>query len=104
MFHIRKNDMVMIITGKDKGKTGKVLKIFPRQRRAIVEGLNLIKKHARRTREDQQGGIIHRESPLDVSNLMFYCPRCSRATRTGITILKDGSKNRFCKKCNELIG
>lgn len=101
---LKRDDIVFIKTGKDKGKTGKVLKIFPREGSAIVEGVNFTKKHRRRTREDQQGGIIKRESPIRLSNLMFYCPRCTRPTRLGVVKMEDGTFSRFCKKCNETIG
>lgn len=103
MTKLKKNDTVMVITGKDKGKTGKVLRIIPQKERAIVEGLNFIKKHARKTREDQAGGIIQKERPIRFSNLMLYCTRCSRPTRIGIDTLKDGSKTRKCKKCGEIV-
>lgn len=103
MSKLKKNDTVMVITGKDKGKTGKVLRVLPREGRAIVEGLNFIKKHTRKTREDQTEGIIQKERPIRFSNLMLYCTRCSRPTRIGIDILKDGSKARKCRKCGEII-
>jgi large subunit ribosomal protein L24 len=101
--HVKRNDLVMVINGKDKGKTGKVLSVFPQTGRAIVEGINLMKKHTRRTREDQQGGIIQKEASLSISNLMLYCNRCHKATRTSVNILKDGSKNRVCRLCREVI-
>jgi large subunit ribosomal protein L24 len=103
MLKIRKNDIVLVIAGKDKGKTGKVLKVLPAQSRAIVEGINMVKKAARKTREDQQGGIIHRENPMSMSNLMVSCPKCSRPTRIGATKLADGTKARICKKCQEIL-
>lgn len=103
MLHIRKNDTVIAIVGKDKGKTGKVLRIFPKEQRALIEGINFIKRHTKKRREDQQGGIIQKEAPIHISNLMLYCSRCNRPTKVGITLLKDGTKTRFCKKCNEVI-
>ena len=104
MLKIRKNDIVVCCTGKDRAKKGKVLSVFPKQKRAIVEGINFIKKHTRKTREDQQGGIIQREAPINISNLMLFCNKCNKATRVGLTLLKDGKKVRVCKRCREVIG
>ncbi len=103
MAKIKKNDTVKISTGKDKGKTGKVLTVFPDTERVLVQGLNLVKKHTRRTKEDQQGGVIQRESPIHVSNLMVVCQKCAKPTRVGFSTLSDGTKTRICKKCKELI-
>jgi len=103
MARIKKNDTVMVLAGRDRGKTGKVLKILVDKNRAVVEGVNFVKKHIRRTREEQQGGIIQKESSIQLSNLALYCKGCNRATRIGITNLSDGTKARFCKKCNEVI-
>ena len=103
MANIKKNDTVMVSTGKDKGKTGKVLAVFPQRNRAIVEGVNLVKKHARRTKEDQQGGIVHKEATINLSNIMIFCKGCNRPTKVGFEVLKDGTKTRFCKKCKEVL-
>lgn len=103
MAKIKKNDTVKILTGKDRGKQGKVLTVFPDTGRVLVQGLNLVKKHSRRTRDDQQGGIIQKESPVDVSNLMVVCQKCGKPTRIGFSVLSDGTKTRICKKCQELI-
>ena len=103
MLHIKKNDMVKVLAGKDKGKTGKVLRVYPKQGRAIVQGVNFSKKHSRRTRQDDQGGIIRREAPLSFSNLSIVCKGCNRPTRVGIDILSDNSKVRYCKKCKEVL-
>ena len=100
---IKKNDTVKILTGKDRGKSGKVLFVYPKRGRALVQGLNLVKKHARRTREDQQGGIIQKESPVDVSNLMVVCQKCGKPTPVGFNRLSDGTKVRICKKCKEIV-
>lgn len=101
--NIRKNDIVSVIAGKDKGKKGKVLRIFPQKGRTIVEGINFVKRHIRKRREDEPGGIIQRESPIHISNLMLYCNKCNRPVRTGVKLLKDKSKVRFCKRCKETI-
>lgn len=103
MFRAKKDDIVYVISGKDKGKTGKVLKVFPFKNRAIVEGINFAKKHVRRTQEDQKTGVIQIEMPIDLSNLMSYCKRCNRPVRIGITKLKDGTKTRYCRLCKEVI-
>ncbi|MDD5476788.1 MAG: 50S ribosomal protein L24 [Candidatus Omnitrophica bacterium] len=103
MQKIKKNDIVQIIKGKDKGKQGKVISVIEGNRRAIVEGLNLAKKHKRQSRQDQKGGIISIEMPVSVANLMVFCKHCSKASRTGSIILKDGTKSRFCKACKEAL-
>jgi large subunit ribosomal protein L24 len=99
MYKIRKGDTVQVIKGRDNGKKGKVINILPQGKRALVEGINLVKKHKRQTRQDQQGGIISIEAPISISNLMIFCKQCSRPVRVGFTNLKDGSKSRFCKDC-----
>ncbi len=101
MLHIKKNDMVKILIGKDKGKKGKVLKIYPDRDRAIVQGINFSKKHARKTKQDDQGGIVQREASVDMSNLAVVCKGCNLPVRVGVDILADGSKVRYCKKCKE---
>jgi large subunit ribosomal protein L24 len=103
MAKIKKNDTVMVLAGKDKGKTGKVLIAFPGRRRAIVEGVNFIKKHMRRTREEEKGGVIQKEASIHISNLAFFCKGCNRPTKVGFNVLKDGTKTRFCKKCKEVF-
>lgn len=103
MFKIRKNDSVMVMKGKDRGKTGKVITIFPEGSRAIVQGVNFVKKHLRRTRENQQAGIILKESPISIANLRIVCPRCNKPSRIGFTFLSDGTKVRTCKRCDEII-
>ena len=102
-YHIKKNDSVMVIAGKEKGKTGKVLRINPKQDRAVVEKLNVVKRHMRPGAHSQQGGILEKESPIHVSNLMLICTKCTDPTRVGYKILEDDRKVRYCKKCNEII-
>ena len=101
--HVKKNDMVTIIAGKEKGKSGKVLSVFPTKGRLIVAELNKVKRHTRPNRTNKEGGIIEKEAPLDASNVMLLCGACNKPTRTGIRVLDDGSKARFCKKCNEIV-
>lgn len=103
MFRIRKNDTVMIIKGKDRGKTGRVMQVFPKDMKAIVEGQNLVKKHVRRTRQEQQVGIIQIESPVHFSNIMPVCPKCNKPTRVRFSVQPDGSRVRTCSKCKEAI-
>ena len=103
MRHVKKNDIVMVLAGKDRGKSGKVLKVFPRRARAIVEGIQMVKKHVRRRREEQQGGIIEMESTVHLSNLLPICTRCKRATRPATNILDDGSTVRVCRRCGEAL-
>ena len=103
MLTIKKDDTVKILAGKDKGKTGKVLKVFPDDNRAIVQGINFAIKHQRKTKQDDQGGIIHKESPINISNLAVVCKGCNRPVRVGMDILGDGSKVRYCKKCKEVL-
>ena len=104
MLKIRKNDIVVCCAGKDKGKKGKVLTVLPEQNRVLVEGIGFIKRHTRKTREDRQGGIVQKEAPVHISNLMLFCSKCNKAARVGFTLLKDGSKAKVCKKCHEVIG
>ncbi len=101
--HIKKNDLVMVNAGKDKGKKAKVLRVFYEKSRALVEGINYVKKHARKTKDNQQGGVVQRENPIDVSNLSVICPKCARPVRVGFNKLADNSKVRVCKKCGETL-
>jgi large subunit ribosomal protein L24 len=102
--HIKKNDMVFVLSGKDRGKTGKVLKLFVEKSRAVVEGLNYIQKHTRpNPQKNVKGGILPKESPIHISNLMVVCKRCNKHSRVGFSVMQDGRKARTCKRCNELL-
>jgi large subunit ribosomal protein L24 len=101
-YHVKKNDLVIVQTGKDKGKTGKVLRIAKKKDRLIVEKVNMIKRHVKPSQKTK-GGVIEKESLIHVSNVMIFCEKCSKPVRTGKKILEDGKKVRFCKKCNEVI-
>jgi len=103
MLRIRKDDKVMVIAGKDKGKTGKVLRVYPRQQRVLVEKVNLVKKARRRTQQDQQGGIIELEAPLHMSNVMLLDRKNNKPTRFGVSVLKDGSRVRISKASQEAL-
>jgi len=100
---IRKNDNVLVITGKDKGKKGKVRFAYPKREKVIVEGVNFIKKHSKARGAVRQAGIIDLEAALDVSNVMFVCDKCSKPARIGFRKLEDGRKVRFCHACGEVI-
>ena len=97
---IKRNDQVRVHSGRDRGKTGRVLKVFPASSRAIVENINKIKKHTRpNPSQNVKGGIIERETSIHISNLMPICPDCSEPTRVGRKLLEDGRKSRVCKHC-----
>ena len=100
---IRKNDTVLVITGKDKGKRGKVRFAYPKDDRVLVEGINFTKRHARATGQARQAGIIEREAPIHVSNAMLLCSKCNHPTRVGFRFLEDGRKVRICRSCREVI-
>jgi len=100
---IKKNDVVYVVSGRDKGKSGKVFRVMPQSGRALVEGINYVKKHARKTKSDQQAGIVQKESPIQISNLALFCKTCNKPSRTGVSVLADGTKSRFCKRCKEVI-
>ena len=102
-YHIKKNDTVMVIAGKEKGKTGKVLKILPKKDRAVVEKVNFIKRHMRPGAHSRQGGIVEKENPISISNLMVVCGKCTDPTRVGRRVLEDGSRVRYCKNCDEIL-
>ena len=101
-YHVRKNDMVMVTTGKNKGKTGKVLRINYKTDRIIVEKVNMIKRHVKASQKTK-GGIMERENPIHISNVMLYCDKCSKAVRVGTKVLDDGKKVRYCRKCEEVL-
>ena len=100
---IRKNDNVLIIAGKDKGKKGKVRFAYPKNDRVLVEGINFIKRHTKATGQVRQAGIVEREESINVSNVMLLCSKCNRPTRVGTRFLGDGKKVRVCHLCHEVI-
>jgi large subunit ribosomal protein L24 len=103
-YRIRKNDKVMVTTGKDKGKVGKVLKILPKQNAVLVEKVNMVKRHTKANPYAKTpGGIIEKESALDISNVALLCDGCAKPTKVGYKYTADGKKVRFCKKCNHEI-
>jgi len=101
--HVRRGDTVAVISGRERGKRGKVLRVLPIGGRVLVEKINMMKKHQRPTQKLRQGGIIERESPLALSNVLVVCARCDKPSRSGIKRLADGPKLRVCKRCGESI-
>jgi len=103
MNKIKKNDNVQVLSGKDRGKQGQVRRVMPKEDRAIVTGLNMVKRHRRPRSTNESGGIIEMEAPLYLAKLAVVCPNCGRPARLGIHIHQDGKKVRYCKKCKEDI-
>ena len=101
--HIRSNDTVMVITGKDKGTKGKVLSVSPKTGKVVVEGVAIATKHQKPRQQGMPGGIVKKEAAIDASNVMVVCPKCGAPSRVGHKILEDGSKVRTCKKCGAAI-
>ena len=101
--YIRLNDQVEVIAGKDKGRVGKVIQVYPEDYRAKVQNINMVKRHSKPNMQNQQGGIIDMEAPIHVSNLMLICSKCAGPVRIRKKILEDGSKVRVCKRCGETI-
>lgn len=106
--NIRKNDTVTVISGNFLGKQGKVLKVFPEKSRLIIEGVNIVKRHSRPSQKNPQGGIVQKEAPIHLSNVMVLCPKCSKPTRIGHAHINDATsgrekKMRVCKKCQEMF-
>jgi len=100
---IRKGDTVIVITGKEKKKTGKVLKVINEGTRILVEKLNMVKKHNKPTQGKPTGGIVDKEAPIRISNVLLFCSHCNKGVRTGVKISKDNKKSRYCKKCQKNI-
>ncbi|HEU4401594.1 MAG TPA: 50S ribosomal protein L24 [Candidatus Polarisedimenticolia bacterium] len=102
--HVRRNDTVLVLTGKSKGRSGRVLRVFPSEGRAIVEGVNFVRKHTKANpQKNIKGGILERESPIDASNLMVVCGDCGKPARLGRRALEDGKKVRTCRRCDGVL-
>lgn len=101
---VRKGDLVQIMVGRDRGKSGKVLRIVPKRARVYVEKLNMLKRHLKPSRAHPQGGVLEREAPLHWSNVMLVCGKCARPVRIRHRLEKKGAKVRVCVKCDEVIG
>jgi len=104
MMRIIKNDTVKVISGNQRGKIGKVLIVFPKSNRIIVEKVRLVKRHQRKRSATDQGGIVEKEAPIHVSNVLLVCPQCGKATKTHTRRTAEGAKERVCKKCDAGIG
>ena len=107
--HLRKDDIVEVITGDDAGdakarKTGRVLRVLPDKGKVVVEGINRVYKHLKPSRQNPQGGRLSKEMPIDVSNVLLYCSTCRRGVRVGRRYTDDGAKERYCKKCGNMLG
>ena len=98
--HVKKGDTVVVTTGKDRNKTGKILQLVPKKDGVLVEGLNVVKRHTR-AKGNEPGGIVEKEAPVHISNVMVYCGKCKKAVRTRIMVHEDRSKERLCNKCGE---
>ena len=103
MVKIKKSDTVVVIRGKDKGKKGKVLRVYPNKNRVLVQGVNLAKRHMKQRSQDTPAGIVEMEAALHISNVMLFCSRCGKGSRAGYKILEDGTKMRICRKCGEAV-
>ncbi len=103
MLRVKKNDIVMVTSGKDRGKSGKVLEVFKGESRALIEGINLAKKHMRPTRDNQKGGIVKIERPVSLGSIMPLCKACNRPVKIAFSISADKTKIRICKKCKQPI-
>ena len=99
MLKVKKNDRIKVLQGKDRGKTGKVLRMEPSKGRLYIEGINIIKRHTRKKSQNQPGGIISKEGPVNISNVVVVCPNCNKTTRIGCQLKDSGDKVRVCKKC-----
>ncbi len=102
--HIRTGDTVIVLSGKDKGKKGKVISAMPSDGKVIVEGISMASRHTKPRKQGQQGGILKRETPVYACKLMVVCAKCGEAARTGKKVLESGEKIRYCKKCGEMLG
>ncbi|MFQ5907026.1 MAG: 50S ribosomal protein L24 [bacterium] len=100
---IRKDDLVVVLTGDDRGRRGKVLKVFPGKKTAVVQGINFQKKHTRPTKMRQEAGVLEKEGPIHVSNLKVICPKCGQPARMSHLVSREGARERICKKCGEII-
>lgn len=99
--HVRKNDTVLVVSGKDKGKTGEVIAVLPKSNKVLIKGINIVSKNTKPSKSNMQGGIIHKEAPIFGSKVMLFCTKCNSTTRISHKILEDGTKVRVCKKCGE---
>jgi len=102
-FHIKKNDLVMVTHGKEKGKSGRVLKVVPEKEKVLIEKINFVKRHSRPHGQQRRGGIIEKEAPLHISNVMLLCEKCNKPVRIGHRVVEGEKKVRTCRKCGEIF-
>jgi len=102
-FHIKKNDLVMVIHGREKGKSGRVLRVLPEKEKVLIEKINFVKRHSRPHGQQRRGGIIEKEAPLHISNVMLLCEKCNKPVRIGHRVVEGGKKVRACRKCGEIF-
>lgn len=100
---LKKNDLAIVLSGKEKGKKGRIITVMPSKERVIIENMNIIKKHMKPNRQNTQGGIISKEGSLHISNVMLVCPKCNKPTRISNAVIDNQKKLRMCKKCKEVI-
>ncbi|KOA19890.1 50S ribosomal protein L24 [Clostridium homopropionicum DSM 5847] len=101
--HVRRTDKVVVISGKDKGKTSEILAVYPKDGKVLVKDVNIVTRHTKPSRENMQGGLVKKEAPINSSKVMLYCTKCNSATRVSKKLLEDGTKVRVCKKCGEIL-
>lgn len=102
-FKLKKDDPIIVTTGKDKGKKSKILKVLKEEKKVLAENINVVKRHMKPSQLNPDGGIVEKEKPIDISNVMYLCPKCQKGVRLGIKVLQDGTKQRFCKSCGEIV-
>lgn len=102
-YKLKKDDPIIVTTGKDKGKKSKILKVLRDEGKVIAEGVNVVKRHMKPSQLNPDGGIVEKEKPLDISNVMYLCSKCNKGVRLGIKVLQDGTKQRYCKSCGEIV-
>jgi large subunit ribosomal protein L24 len=101
--HVKKNDLVMVVNGKEKGKSGRILRVLPEKEKVIIEKINFIKRHARPHGKQRQGGILEKEAALHISNVMLLCEKCNKPVRIGHRMVEGSKKARYCRKCGEIF-
>ncbi len=101
--HVHRDDTVLVLTGKDRGKKGRIIRLFPLKNKALIEKINMVKRHTRPNQQMPQGGIVEKESPIHISNLKVICSKCGKPTRVGYKKLNENKSTRICKKCGEIL-
>lgn len=101
--HVHRDDTVLVLTGKDRGKKGRIIRLFPTKNKALIEKINMVKRHTRPNQQMPQGGIMEKESPVHISNLQVICTKCGKPTRIGHKRLNEATTVRICRKCGEIL-